>query len=467
MTFLPAWPPEHPALVLEQGRRVSYGELRSEVEALRGAFRGPGVVACLCRNDLPSLCVYLAGLDAGVVPLLLPSHLQPAQLDSILGAYRPRYLFGDAAGPGSEGTVRWEGMGRALVERPDGSPGELHPDLALLLPTSGSTGSPKLVRLSRRNLEANADAIRSYLALGPGERAITSLPMHYSYGLSVINSHLKAGASLVMTDRSVMDAAFWKLMREESVTSLAGVPYTYEMLLRLRIERLDMPAVRTLTQAGGRLAADKARQVAQACAGRGIRFFTMYGQTEATARIAYLPPERAVEKAGSIGVAIPGGRLWLEAEDGSVIEAPEEAGQLVYEGPNVSLGYACSQEDLSLGDERHGVLRTGDLAVRDAEGFYRIVGRLNRFVKLYGVRVSLDDVERLLSEFGYTAAATGEDDALRLFVAGEAAVDAEALRTRLAEVLGVNRAGLGVQGLPALPRLSTGKIDYGSLPKAP
>jgi long-chain acyl-CoA synthetase len=463
MSFINACTPDHPALFLESGKRLSYAELAREVVDFRAAFPERGLVFCLCNNDLPSLRCYLAALEGAAVPLLLPGTIHETQLLALISAYAPQYLFHNRAELNGYGSPLWSGDGYQLLTCSAAEPYEIHPDLALLLATSGSTGSPKLVRLSRHNLEANADAIIDYLGITPSERAITSLPMHYSYGLSVINSHLRAGASVVLTDRSLMDAEYWRLIQLHEVTNLAGVPYTYEMLLKLRIERLNMPTVKTMTQAGGKLATDKVNLVAEACAKKGIRFFIMYGQTEATARISYLPCEHTAEKAGSIGISIPSGQLWIEDEGKQRIKQPGVTGQLVYRGPNVSLGYATSYVDLSAGDANQGVLRTGDLATFDDEGYFSIVGRLSRFVKLYGVRVSLDAVERLLAEQGLQGAVLGDDDHLQVCLAGEDSADLEMVRTRLAETLTVNKVGITVRQLTALPRLSNGKIDYQTL----
>lgn len=465
MSFIAARTPDHAALVFEGGGQCSYATLEREVADFQAVFPERGVVFCLCNNDLPSVRAYLAGLEGAAVPLLLPNAIQQDRLEALIAAYCPRYLF--HARPdlhiADYDSVLWQGDGYALSASTHPQPYELHPDLALLLATSGSTGSPKLVRLSRRNLEANADAIRDYLGIDADERAITSLPIHYSYGLSVLNSHLRTGASVVLTDRSLMDSEYWRLIQRHAVTSCAGVPYSYEMLLKLRIERLNIPTVKTMTQAGGRLTADKIRLVAEACARKGIRFFTMYGQTEATARISYLPCARTMEKAGSIGIAIPAGRLWIEDEHGQPIERPDVTGQLVYAGPNVSLGYAHSWHDLAAGDVNQGILRTGDLATFDADGYFSIVGRLGRFVKLYGIRVSLDAVEKLLSQQGLESAVLGDDDQLRVFLINIPNADAEAVRQALAATLAVNQAGISVTQIETLPRLANGKIDYQAL----
>ena len=444
---------------------LSYGALDAEVAALQRVLQGRSLIFCLCRNDLPSLVAYLAALRGSVVPVLLPGNLDAGALAQLVNSYEPRYLVHsrDDLAQSGWGEPLWQDRGAVLQERHPRQDYPLHDDLALLLTTSGSTGSPKLVRLSRANLLGNADSIAQYLVLDRHERAITTLPMQYSYGLSVVNSHLRVGASLVLTDRSLMDPQFWTLLRRHQVTSLAGVPYLYDMLLKLRLERLDLGSVRTLTQAGGRLAPDKIRQVHEVCAAKGMRFFTMYGQTEATARIAYLPAEQTAAKAGSIGQAIPGGELWLEDAAQKRIGTPEVTGELVYRGPNVSMGYAESWQDLALGDERCGVLHTGDLAQQDKDGHFWIVGRKSRFIKLFGNRISLDAVESILQSEGWDGAATGDDTQLLVAIAAATSSDSSALRQSLALRLGLHPVAIRVQVLPALPRLENGKVDYQAL----
>jgi acyl-coenzyme A synthetase/AMP-(fatty) acid ligase len=453
------------AIILESGRQISYAELQEEISSFKLAFQEGGVVFCLCNNDWASLLCYLSALESNAVALLLPATIQEQQLQSLMAAYAPKYIFHNRT------DFRCMDYGEPIFFFDDYKllacvqpiPHDIDDSLALLLATSGSTGSPKLVRLSARNLAANADSIIEYLGITSTERAITSLPMHYSYGLSVINSHLRAGASIVLTDRSLMDAEYWRLIRCHEVTSFAGVPYTYEMLLKLKIERLKMPSVKTLTQAGGKLAPQKIQQAYASCTSKGIRFFTMYGQTEATARIAYLPFEDTLKKSASIGIPIPGGKLWIEDENANRILQPGTIGQLIYAGANVSLGYAMSYCDLSLGDVNHGVLQTGDLAMFDEDGYYYIVGRISRFVKIYGIRVSLDAVEKMLADMGIQSAVLGEDEHLLICLIGENQAELEYIRTKVSCTLSINKIAITVKKVKSLPRLSNGKEDYQKL----
>jgi hypothetical protein len=330
-----------------------------------------------------------------------------------------------------------------------------HPELALLLSTSGSTGSPKLVRLAATALDANARSIAAYLGLGAADRAVTSLPLSYSYGLSVLNSHLAVGASVVLTELSVADPAFRDLIKMRGVTGLAGVPHSYELMERSGL-LANLPAsVTTLTQAGGRMAHQVAVRVAEQAHRTRARLFVMYGQTEATARIAYLRPELLSRYPGAIGQAIPGGEIWLENENGERV-APGEEGELVYRGPNVMMGYASERRHMA-DPPGPDVLRTGDLAVEIARGIFRVTGRKSRFVKLFGLRVGLDDLEARFRDAGAEAFAAGDDSLVVIAAANPKDLDTsrEALMP-----LGLPDGMFTFIQLSEMPRLSGGKIDY-------
>ena len=299
--------------------------------------------------------------------------------------------------------IFYENHGYQLCET-GAEPCEMYPDLALLLATSGSTGSPKLVRLSRENLESNARAIAEYLHLTKSERAITSLPMQYTYGLSVLNSHFQSGACVLLTKSSVVQQGFWKFFERAGGTSLAGVPYTYELLRRLHLfdSRTQndrnvtwFRSLRYMTQAGGRLSENLQIQIGTWAKEHGVDFVIMYGQTEATARMSYLPADQCLDKIGSIGIAIPGGRFYLEDADKTT-----GVGELIYEGENVSLGMAECREDLKK-------MRMNDMVCYIPEiwreqmrmAFIILRDEKNAIFKMiFGNRVGLDECEQILQK---------------------------------------------------------------------
>ncbi|WP_104198879.1 AMP-binding protein [Cryobacterium sp. Y29] len=425
---------------------VSYAQVAQLAAARRhelGSVRR--LVMLEATNAVESIVTYLAALEGGHPVLLVPPGDDEASRTlraSLADRFNPDVLF---AGSGGDAALR---------EIRPGSAHSFADDLALLVSTSGSTGTPKLVRLSRQNVLSNAHAIASYLRLTPADRAVTTLPLHYCYGLSVVNSHLVAGASVVLTERSVADAAFWDEAATHRITSFAGVPYTFELLEAGEFTDRLPASIRYLTQAGGRLAPDTVRRFARLGERRGFEFFVMYGQTEATARMAYVPAEFASQAAGTIGRAIPGGRLRIDAAPGT------DVGELVYQGPNVMLGYAETPADFALGRTVHE-LRTGDLARQADDGMFEVVGRLNRFVKVYGLRVDLDSVQRLLAQEGFEArtASTGED--VLVFVRSARSVDRA--RTRAAALLGIPAHAIRVYSISEFPHTASGKADFAAL----
>jgi hypothetical protein len=330
----------------------------------------------------------------------------------------------------------------------------IHPDLVLLFATSGTTGASKLVKITGGNILSNTRSIINYLGLTEESRAITSLKPSYTYGLSVINAQLLSGGALLLTNRSVQDPGFWSFARAKGATLLSGVPHTYEMLAE--DAALDTtPSLRLLTQAGGKLRPELVRAYARRGRRAGWKFFVMYGQTEASPRMAYLPSEFAETASETIGLAVPGGTLWLEDEAGRPIEEALVEGELIYRGPNVMAGYALSRDDLA-----HAVpgerLATGDLAMRRADGLYVITGRRSRFIKPLGQRIGLDDVEALLVRRGIAAAAVAQGEGLLIAHEGDTTLSA----AEFADELGVPVSFVSLRKVQALPRLASGKVDY-------
>lgn len=454
------------AIIDEFGNELSYDLLESESDDLAKLTGGRCLVFCLCRNEIGSILGYVSFINNGIVPVLLNSHLEEELLNNLLKTYEPSFLWVPKDQVGSfEGMESvHEAYDYVLLKTGYQKEYPLYVELALLLTTSGSTGSPKFVRQSYTNVLDNAQSIVKYLELDETERPITTLPMNYTYGLSIINSHLLVGATILVTDKGVMQKEFWGFFKDAGATSFGGVPYTYEMLDRLRFYRMKLPTLRTMTQAGGKILPELHEKFAKYAEEQGKRFVVMYGQCEATARMGYLPPERAVEKKGSMGIVIPGGKFHLIDVNGNEITDTYTTGELVYEGKNVTLGYAECGEDLALGDERHGVLETGDMAQFDGDGYYYIVGRKKRFLKIYGNRVNLDEVDRLIKgEFEIEAASTGVDDHMYIFVTDEKYADT--VRDFVISKTKLNLAAFKVIVIEEIPKNDSGKTLYKELTK--
>ena len=458
-------PSDAPALIdATNGEVISRRELVNHAQHVASVM-GPSrqLVMLSCRNDVATLTVYAACLLGGHAVMLVDGTTDAEAIDDLVRTYRPSVVAGSPSliERLSRPDPPWflksmaitDGIG--ISQTTSESPPQLHRDLAVLLSTSGTTGSRKFVRLSMRNVESNAQSIAEYLGLTPDERPITSLPLHYSFGLSVVNSHWLAGAPVVVTDESVMWPGFWDAFRRHTCTSMAGVPFSYRILERLGFRNMDLPSLTTMQQAGGALDRGLTATYHDFMASRGGRFFVMYGQTEATARIAYVPPERLTEKLGSAGIPIPGGRLRIDAPAVSQTGGPA-TGEVVYEGPNVMLGYATSHADLASADELEGVLRTGDIGYLDAEGYLFLVGREKRIAKVFGHRINLDEIEALIGQHGPVAVVDG-GEAIWVFCAFP---DVEKAADTLARRLRLHRSAIVAKEVGTLPLTTSGKPDY-------
>lgn len=400
---------------------------------------------CLLKGDnsINTLVAYLSCLQQRYPMLLVESNSSLSSIDKLVEAYRPNVLIdGGQAHSLTATTV------------------DMDSRLALLLSTSGSTGSPKQVALSYDNMQSNAESICRYLPIQNTDITITTLPFCYSYGLSIVNTHLLVGASIVMNESSIVSREFWEKYSSSKVTSFGGVPYIYEMLLKLRFFTKNHQNLRYITQAGGKLDSESVQNIALWADQNDCQFFVMYGQTEATARMAYLEPSKLMNKSSSIGQHIPGGAFFLRGETGSVISTPNTQGELFYQGNNIMLGYAQTFEDLAAFSPRLE-LATGDLAYFDEDGDYYISGRKKRFIKIQGRRISLDDVERRLFENKLTSMVAGKDNQLNVAVLNELDVKKASQIIRLE--LGVHPSLFSILVVDEFPVTANQKPDYVSL----
>lgn len=454
------------AIIDELGKQYSYLTLYKESDAIASHVKsGRCLVFCLCQNEIGALAGYLGFVNNQIVPVLLDAHLDKELLVTLLNTYKPDYIWGPATITVEfpDYTIEYKALDYALIKTKNVRAFALHEDLALLLTTSGSTGSPKLVRQTYNNIIANTKSIVEYLELDATERPITTLQMNYTYGLSIINTHIWVGASIILTKKTLMQREFWEQFKAYRATSFGGVPYTYEMLEKLRFCHMNLPSLRSMTQAGGKLPSETHRRFAQYAVETGRHFFVMYGQTEATARMSYLPWQKSLDKCGSIGRAIPWGKFSIIDRDGNEVTEPEVIGELVYEGPNVAMGYAKCGEDLAKGDEWHGRLVTGDMAKFDVDGYYYITGRKNRFLKIFGSRVNLDDIEKLVKSAypEMDCACGGVDDKIHVFITDRNKID-EILRF-LTGKMKFHSSAFEVIYIKFILRNEAGKVLYNRL----
>lgn len=450
------------ALINSKGMSLTYNQLIKIAATVRQNIAGRPLVLLVCENDIYSVASYFSLIYHQIPVMLLHSSITSTFLNSIIERFRPGYIFAPRGNQVlSTDSAPREEIGNYQLKRLTGETLPTHSELALLLTTSGSTGSTKFVRLSYNNLWSNTRDIVTRLGISNTERTITTMPMSYTYGLSIINTHLFCGGSLVADELSIVSKPFFNALNEYEVTSFGGVPFTYETLLKLKFWRSLPASVKSLTQAGGKLKHPVFTELVNRCKELDVRFFSMYGQTEATARMAILDHQYAESKTGSIGLPVGEGRFLLLDENEQAIITPGKQGTLYYLGDNVSMGYANSWQDLNKGDENRGTINTGDIAYFDEEGFYYVVGREKRFVKVHGHRVSLDEIESILSTMGLESAVLGEDDAIKIYAQPKSVAN-EVLK-QLAKTTKIPSRVFTYKEQEFIPRLKSGKVDYKTL----
>ena len=447
----------------DSNKSYSFLDLKNETDEIADKLRSDSkkLIFSFCDNSVKSIIFYLSALRSGNSIFLANFRMNSELKNRLITIYKPEIIFSV-----DEISEKFSGYDKVIINEEfslylsanfqNKSP---HQDLAVLLSTSGTTGSPKLVKLSYKNIQSNAESIAEYLNIDESEKPITSLPMSYSFGLSVINSHLLKGASILCSNKSMVMREFWSTFNLQKCTSFSGVPYNYQMLQRLKFDKMYLPTLRTMTQAGGRLSEEFVKYFYETAVSKKINFLVMYGQTEATARISYVPFEKLGNKIGSIGIAIPGGEIKIFTE-GKEISSPSEHGELVYFGNNVMMGYAESRDDLSKGDELNGVLHTGDIAYKDTDGFYYITGRLKRFIKLFGLRVNLDEVEKMLeNQFSCSVACYGSDDSLKVLIETHSDIS-EVAKKKIIDIYKIHHSVVSVKCVDSIPVTVSGKKDY-------
>lgn len=452
------------AVITDDGKALTYGQLQEEVVELSKHLSMRGLICCLCENSIGSLIGYISGINNHFPLILFDGQRDTNYISSYVERYQPEYIWMPCIHQSDfNGEVIYEKYGYSLVRLTYNTypTYSLNDKLCLCLTTSGSTGSPKLVRLTLTNLESNAEAIAQYLNIDENERPITTLPMYYSFGLSVINSHLIKGATLLLTRKNFFSKTFWNFFHQFSATSIAGVPFTYEMLERLGFFHMDLPSLKTMIQAGGKLNAMTVKRYVQFAEASNKTFIVMYGQTEASPRMSYLPFAYAQLKPSSIGVPIPGGEFILYNSSNQIILEPDIEGELIYKGPNVCMGYAECRKDLEKGDDNNGFLRTGDIAYKDNDGFYYITGRLKRFVKIWGNRYNLDSIEQLIKPITSDIACVGDDKKIYVFI--DNSIYTDDIIHLMSSKLQLDKSCFSIMVINQIPKTLSGKVQYEAL----
>jgi len=439
------------AIIDDAGIKYSYKDLFNLSRTFVSHIEKRCLVFLECKNKIESLAAYVGMINERIIPMMLGRE-GIKRIDSLADAYKPLYIcmYESNICTGYHKVCSFQELNIYKRDKVVNYP--IYDELALLLSTSGTTGSEKCVRLSYENLRVNAESIIDYLKITENDVTVTSMPMSYTYGLSIINTYLQKGAMILLTERSMISKSFWDIFDIYGITSFSGVPYTYEVLKKTGFLNRQYKSLRTLTQAGGKLREDLQVLFGKYAQENDIDFYIMYGQTEATARISYLPSRKVMDKKGSVGIAVPGGKISISGEAGEIPE-PYKEGEIIYMGKNVSMGYSEDYRELMSGDINEGILHTGDTGYKDSDGYLYITGRKNRIAKINGYRVNLYEIENTLSElYGCEFRCTSDEKTIQIM--GQIKGD---IADSLHDKTGIDKRFIRYEYIEVIPRNENGK----------
>lgn len=440
--------------LIEKDLKVTYSKLLNEINKIFSILHDKKfLILIVSSNTKEFITIYAGSLIYKKTSLLIDQNTDEISLNKIINLYRPRYIFIKKNNNYKKFKTIYEFDEYVIVETKFIQSVKPNDKLALLLSTSGSISSPKLVRISYRNLFDNTEKIKNYLKIRSQDTVITSLNPSYSYGISIINTHLSAGAKIILNNDSVVNKNFWDLFRIYRPVSFSGVPSTYEILSRLGYSKLPFKKLKYMTSAGGRLNKNIQIKLSRFCKKKKIKFYNMYGQTEASPRMSYLNPIEFDKRYESIGKPIKGGSFRLK---NTFKVYKKLIGEITYQGKNVCLGYAKKLSDLKKGDENKGTLKTGDLAYRDKDGFYYIVGRKDRNIKIYGNRLNLDEIEKKFKEININCVCIKKNEKIILF----SVISKEKIIKNLKNILKLNLNFFLIKKIKKIPLNKNKKINY-------
>jgi len=406
------------ALIDMKGEIHTYSDILKFSEKINSKIQKKSIILLIVSNSIESIKAYVSFVKSENLSIILDESFKPEFANTIIKKYKPNYIFTpkNFLKDISFKEIIYKGANYVLYKSNYKNEIKINKKNLLLLSTSGTTQNPKLVRISNLNITENTKKISDYLEIKSNDITITTMPMGYSYGLSIINTHLHKGSTILVNDKTVFEKIFWENIKKYKVTSFGGVPNFFEILKKLKFNEFNLPSLKYLTQAGGKLDKETLKYFEKTCKTRRLKFFVMYGQTEASPRMSYLNFCKSPQYFGSIGKPLKNTLFRIIDDKGKFITKPNQIGELIFYGKNVCLGYSNNIRDLSKGDVNKGKLFTGDLGYKNKEGFYYITGRKSRFVKIFGIRINLDDIEFFFRKRKYKIKCLNNDNSLKLLV---------------------------------------------------
>jgi len=440
---------------------ITYETISENISKFAKKEFNRGLVFCFCDNEPDFIIGYLSIIKNKMVPVMLNSQISESLLEKIDHSYKPNYYF-ISSSKFQELNLNNENVcyvfgNYYLVARKTSSL-KIADNVVQLLSTSGSTGTSKFVIQTADNINSNLISIIFGLGLSSKDRSITTMPINYTYGLSVILSHLEVGGSIVLSNYNLTQRDFLTSLRDHKVTNFNGVPHHYEIIARFGEDFFADTSLEFITQAGGKLGDSHTKKIFNMCQKNKIKLYVMYGQTEATARISILDTSESPNKLKSVGKPILNGKIFIYDDFKKITENALLEGEIVYEGKNVSPGYAKNYLDLLVEKKGTNRLFTGDVGYIDSEGFLYITGRKKRFAKILGLSINLDELEEILKNLSYDAICISDDE--KIYVAINYLHDIEVVSSLLSKFLKLSNARIQVFNFEEIPYTKSGKKDY-------
>ena len=451
------------ALIDNNGKKLRYLEILKFVNELEKRIKKKSLVLILADNKIGSIISYICCVKLKYVAILIDKKISENDLKKLLKFYKPNYVF--SAEEFSLLNINHKKIYNiydSCLYHTNKKKLKLLNNLQLLLPTSGSMGSVKFVKLSRENIFSNAISIIKYLKIRKFDKAITNMPFYYSYMLSVINTHIHKGASILVTNETIVQKKFWNIYKKQKITSFNGVPYIYELLDRIGLEKVYLKSLRYITQAGGKLNDELTKKYFTFCKKKKVNFFIMYGQTEASPRISYLENDKVLKKIGSVGKPIPGVKIYIKDQNKKKITRPYVEGNIFCKGKNIMLGYANNYKDLS-SKKKIFELNTGDIGFFDDDEYFYIKSRSKRIAKIYGVRIDLQELENKMLKLGIKVLSANRDNKIGIFYNPKIKFNLKKMKDKVYNLTNLNLKIFNFISLKKIPRTNTKKIDYKKL----
>lgn len=454
-------PKDKVAILSKEGRQMSYEDLNLFSQNIGPCLQTRSLSFVMCDFSIDTLSYYYALLDNKLVPVLLDQKLDIELLLRLMNIYEPQYIWLSKKYLDENHQIFWDESYSIIADYENHVciklSYDIYPvaaDLALLLETSGSTGSRKFVRVSYENLMVMVQSIAQFVEADKDDRYIVTMPYNHALNLVWIHMHWYFGGTILLTDSPLLSTKFWDFFREQRVTNFVGVPFVFDILEKINFLKGEYPCLKYILEAGGKISGELQKKYGLELSKKGIKMYISYGLTEATALVSMLPSDQLTAKLGSVGIPMKGVSITID----------QDSNEIIVEGKCVCMGYAQNRQDLLLG-EGEKRWNTGDIGEFDKDGYLYITGRKKRFVKVSGSRINLDDVERLLGEmkeFG-NCVCTGTGELIHIFTdCPQDGIESEIIKF-LAKKIHINKLFIKTRYICEIPRTSSGKVRYGAL----